>query len=424
MMKAVSAKALCLLIVCLGLNSFKLKAADTLRISIKQADSLFLKANFKLLASAMNIDAQKAQVIQAKLYPNPVFTADFNAYDPEHAQAFHVNNTSGQKAFQLEQLILLGGKRKAQIDLAKTNVKISELEFQQLMSQLKFQLHSGMYFLSQQYVLIHKYNKQLNLLDTILAAYDVQAKKGNIALKDVVRLKGFYLNLNNERAEILKHYFEELSNVQTILQNQQVIYPIVSDTDFTSFIKPINLDDLSTTALQNRADFLITQQDKLLAEQYVRYQKRLAVPDINLVTSYDQRGGAFQNQVNVGFSIPLPVWNRNQGNIKTAAFQLRQQEYDTESIKTRLLADVFNYYHLYNQSVIEYQKTEKLYNEDFEVSFKGISENFRKGNVSILEFVDFFEAYNNALTEISRVKVQLNTSAEQINLTTGKEIFN
>ncbi len=422
MIKVISAKALGLFFVCLGFSIQNLRAADTLYINIKQADSLFLKNNYSLLASAMNIDAQKAQIIQARLYPNPVFTADLNAYDPEHKQAFHVNN-SGQKAFQLEQLILLGGKRKAQIDLAKTNVKISELEFQQMLSQLKFQLHSSMYFLSQQYVLIGKYNKQLNLLDTILAAYDTQAKKGNIALKDVVRLKGFYLNLNNERAEILKNYFEELSKVQTILQVNQVIYPLVSDQDFSAFIKPVNLDDLTNTALQNRPDYLITQQDKLFAEQYLKYQRKLAVPDINLTGSYDQRGGAFQNQVNVGLSIPLPVWNRNQGNIKAASYQVKQQEYQTEGIKSRLLADVFNYYQLYMQSVIEFQKTEKLYNEDFETSFKGISENFRKGNVSILEFVDFFEAYNNALTEISRVKVQLNTSAEQLNLTTGKEIF-
>ncbi len=422
MIKVISAKALGLFFVCLGFSIQNLRAADTLRVNIKQADSLFLKNNYKLLASAMNIDAQKAQIIQAKLYPNPVFTADLNAYDPENKQAFHVNN-SGQKSFQLEQLILLGGKRKAQIDLAKTNAKISELEFQQLLSQLKFQLHSSMYFLSQQYVLIGKYNKQLNLLDTILAAYDTQAKKGNIALKDVVRLKGFYLNLNNERAEILKNYFEELAKVQTILQVNQVIYPLVSDQDFSAFIKPVSLDDLTNTALQNRPDYLITQQDKIFAEQYLRYQRKLAVPDLNLVSSYDQRGGAFHNQVNVGLSIPLPVWNRNQGNIKAASYQVKQQEYETEGIKSKLLADVFNYYQLYMQSVIEFQKTEKLYNEDFETSFKGISENFRKGNVSILEFVDFFEAYNNALTEISRVKVQLNTSAEQLNLTTGKDIF-
>lgn len=396
-------------------------AADTLKVSIKQADSLFLKTNYSLLASAMNIDMQKAQIIQAKLYPNPVFTADVNAYDPENAKAFHIGN-SGQKGFQIEQLILLGGKRKAQIDLAKTNAKISELEFQQLITQLKFQLHSSMFFLSQQYGLITKYNKQLNLLDTILVAYEAQAKKGNIALKDIVRLKSFYLSLNNDRSEIYKNYYEELAKIQTILQTNKIIVPVI-DKAYDLYIKDLNIEEITTVAYLNRADYLIIEQDKIFAEQYFRYQKRLAISDINIFSSYDQRGGAFQNQVNVGASIALPLWNRNQGNIKSAKYQVKQKEYNVEELKTRLNSDIYSYYSQYNQSVIEYQKTIKLFNNDFEVSFKGVSDNFRKGNVSILEFVDFFESYNNALTEIARVKIQLRTAAEQINLTTGKDIF-
>ena len=80
---------------------------DTLAISIKQADKIFLAANFQLMASAMNIEAQKAQEIQAQLFPNPVLTADFNAIDPENNQIFHVGS-GGQKSLQIEQLILLG----------------------------------------------------------------------------------------------------------------------------------------------------------------------------------------------------------------------------------------------------------------------------------------------------------------------------
>lgn len=415
-----SAIALALTYVYLGL--LNAGAADTLRVSIKKADSLFLKNNYALLASALNIDAQKAQVIQAKLYPNPIFTAELNAYDPDNKKAFHIDNT-GEKSFQLEQLILLGGKRKAQMDLAKTNVKIAELEFQQLVSQLKYQLHSSLYLLKQQSILITKYNKQLELLDTIVTAYETQSKKGNIALKDVVRLKGFYLTISNERAEMYKDYFEEMAKVQVILQTSSIIDVNEDNVNYGTFIKPISIDDISTIALQNRAEFLITEQDKIFAQQYFKYQKALAVSDANLFTSYDQRGGAFNNQVNVGVSIALPFWNRNQGNIRASRYEIKQREYDAESLKNKLISEIYNSYYLYNQSVTEFQKTNRMYNDDFETAFSGISENFRKGNVSIIEFLDFFESYNNALAELSRARVQLKTSAELINLTIGKAIF-
>ncbi len=397
-------------------------ASDTLKISIKQADSIFLVNNYDLLASAMNIDVQRAQIIQAKLYPNPVITADFNAYDPQYGRVAHVGKT-GEKVFQFDQLILLGGKRKSQIELAKSNAVIAEIEFQDLVRQLKFQLHSSLYFINEQAFLLSKYNQQLALLDTILLAYDVQVKKGNIPLNYLVRLKGVYLNLNNSRASVFKHYFEEMAKVQTILQINKTIDPVILDAKIYSSIKLIELNELVDIALQNRPDYLISIQNKTMAEQYYNYQRKMAIPDLNIFTSYDQRGGAFTNQLNLGVSMPLPVWNRNQGNIKSAKMDVKQKEYSAESLKNNLLFEVQNYYSFYNQTIIEYRKTSQLYNQDFETTLIGMSDNFQRGNVSLIEFVDFFESYNNALAEIARIKIQIAFSEEQLNLSIGKEIF-
>ncbi len=96
----------------------------------------------------------------------------------------------GQKFFQLEQLILLGGKRRSEIELAKTNVNIATLEFQKLLRDLKYRLHSDLFAAGQQKHVLATYNNQLALLDTLLTAYEIQTSKGNLPLKDLVRLKG------------------------------------------------------------------------------------------------------------------------------------------------------------------------------------------------------------------------------------------
>lgn len=419
-MFSISAKALATVVCCLVI--YVAKAADTLKISIRQADSTFVTGNYKLLAASMNVSAEKARIIQAKVYPNPVFTADFNAWDPGNQKAFHVDQ-SGQKSFQFEQLILLGGKRKTQIEMAKTNAAIAELEFQDMVRQLKFQLHSSLHFLSRQKFLIEKYNKQLHLLDTILVAYETQVNKGNIPLKDLVRLKGVYLNLNNDRSEIIKTYLEEEQKVQTILQTDQIVDPIIPESEITKLIKDISLNDLLTTALGSRTDYLAVQQNKLFAQQYLKYQKSQAVPDLNFITSYDQRGGAFNNQINAGFAIALPVWDRNRGNIKAARYQIKQNEYDELGMKTSITAEVSNSYALYNQTVSEYKKATGMFNDDFETTLKGMSDNFKKRNISLIEFVDFFESYNNVIAETVRIKIQLAVSAEQLNYSVGKELY-
>ncbi len=402
--------------------SARLFAQDTLHISLRRADSIFLAKNYYLLAASMNIEAQRAQILQAKVYPNPIFTADINAYDPGNNQVFHVGK-SGQKVFQLEQLIVLGGKRRAEIEIAKTSTGIAELEFQQLVRELKFRLHSDLYTIGQQDFLLKKYAKQLNLLDTLLKSYEIQANKGNIPLKEVVRLKGAYIQLNNDRAQLFQEYIQTQTDLQILLQTNSIILPDSTDANLNHYLTPSSVSDLQNAALENLPELQVIKQNKVLAEQYLSYQKRMAVPDINLFASYDQRGGAFNNQINAGIAIPLPLWNRNRGNIKTSQYRLQEVEYTLQAKENEIVSKINNSYAYYVQTVAEYQKSRELYNDDFEKTVDGMSLNFQKRNVSIIEFIDFFESYNDVLAELMRIKTQLVISAEQINLLTGKDIY-
>ncbi len=395
---------------------------DTLFVTLKQADSLFLAKNYYLLAASMNIEAQKAQEIQARLYPNPVATADINLYDPENKKVFHTG-TSGQKVFQLDQMIILGGKRKAEIDIAKTNTAIAELEFQDLVRALKYRLHAGLFTTGQHRQLLKIYNDQLALLDSLVVSTQTQADKGNIPVKELVRLKGAYLKLNNDRAEILKAYFETQTELHTILQSELPVDFNFREADISNYIKPVGLEELKSLALEFRPDLLIEEKNRELAAQYYAYQKKLAIPDLNVFVSYDQRSGAFNNQVNAGVNIPLPLWNKNQGNIKTARYRVQEAEFRLDGMKNNLFSEIRNNYHFYNQTVTEYQKATRLYDQNFEITLKGMTDNFRKRNVSIVEFVDFFEAYNEVLTELVRIKIQLVSSGEELNRLTGKDVY-
>lgn len=419
---------LCLLLA-IGVSPNSAKAqnlnvthSDTLEITLREADSLFLQNNLHLLASSMNIEAQKALIIQAKTYPNPVFIADVNAYDPDNERAFHVGRT-GQKAFQLEQLIILGGKRKAEIELAKTNVRIAELAFQQLLRELKFRLRSDLFTMGQQALLLDKYDTQLHQLNDLVAAYEEQAEKGNAPLKDVVRLKGAYLKLNNDRAEVLNEYLNTQASLRVLLGTSAIVKFHFSEREVEKYIQEKQLSEIHAKAWQHRPEYLILAQNKILAQQYLAYQRRLAIPDISFFAAYDQRSGAFDDQINAGFAIPLPLFNRNQGNIKASYFKVQEIEYTREAMQMEIASSIQSAFALYTHTVSEYQKARTLYDEDFETTVKGMIDNFQKRNVSIIEFLDFFEAYNEVLTEMTRIKTQLVISAEQLNLLTGKDIY-
>lgn len=395
---------------------------DTLHVSMQQADSLFLQNNYYLLASAYNIDIEKAHLIQAKLYPNPVFTADVNGYDPNTRKAFRVGG-AGQKLFQIDQLIVLGGKRRASIDIAKTNIALAEKEFAQLVLELKANLHKDLFASSQHWLLIQKYTAQLALLDTLLQSYDTQVQKGNIALKDLVRLKSSYMRINNDRAEQLEEYFAIQNKIQLLLGVESEIRFDVNQLNFNAYIQEVSFGELEALMQANQPGIQLAALQKERQTNAFALAKAERVPDVNVFTYYDQRSGAFDNQINLGIAIPLPLFHRNQGAIKAAETEIKQANMQEQFVNREYQTRLRNSFLQYKQALNEYNTLIPMYNADFDTTINGITTNFRKRNVSVLEFMDFFESYNEAATEIGRVKTQLIKCAEELNLITGKELF-
>lgn len=395
---------------------------DSLRISFEEADKVFLQKNLLLVAAQLNIDAQKAQEIQAKLYPNPQFSAGVNIYDADNKKLFY-DGSKGEKSFEFDQLILLGGKRKNQIELARDNTKLAELELEDLLRNLKYQLHTSLYSVYFDLQTVNRYDQQLLRLDSIIEAYDQQVQKGNIALKELVRLKSAYISLNNDRAELMQNVQASEKNLQLLLQTDHFVLPLPGD--LVKYV-PENLqplDSLQQLALQHRSDIQLAILSKTAADINIRYQKSLAKPDVNLGTSYDQRGNAFTNQYMFTIGIPLPFWNRNQGNIRTAEIQSKtatiNQQIQQSTVSSEVSAAWFNM----QRSIKDYQKTTRLYNADFTTVFDGITTIFLKRNISLLEFVDFVESYNASIAELNRVKKQLVLSAETINYTVAYPVY-
>lgn len=399
-----------------------LHAQNSRSLTIEACEELFLKNNLMLLAEQYNINAKQALIIQAKAYPNPVFSADFNVYDPQNKKFFHVDS-GGQKAFQVEQLILLGGKRKTEIEIARQSAALAESEFSDLLRTLKAELNDRFYSINSQKIVIENFQKQLQILDTIISAYKVQSDKGNLPLKDLIRLKSVYIKINGNKSELAALNSEDQKQIKLLLQTNDEIVPIVPEDDFKKFIELKTLSDLQTIALTNRPDLKIADQNALIAALALKREKKQFIPDLTVNGSYDQRGGAFRNQINAGISLPVPILNTNRGNVKAAEFDKKAMDLYLQEKKLEVELDIQQSWLNMQRSISEYTKVKELYNEEFTIVNKGINDNFNKRNISIIEFVDFVEAYNESLADFERLKKQLAQSAAQINYTTATKIY-
>lgn len=409
----------CTILIC---SSVFVNAQDTTRISVTEADRVFLERNLDIIASRYNISAADAGVIQARLYPNPTLNGEFNVVDPQNKKLLHVGQ-SGQVAVAAQQVLLLGGKRKDQIEIAKGNVAIARLELEELMRDLKRKLNTSMYSVHFDELTLKKYNTQLNILDSIISNYEQQAVKGNISLKEVVRLKSVYLTLNNDKTALLQDIEAEQKNLKVLLQTNDYILPEIDSASWERMKSLVPVDSLLNLAKVNRPDWQKADRYIDLAALNLKYQKSLAVPDIILGGAYDQLGGAFRNQVNFTFGMPIPLWHRNQGNTRQARTLIDLTSAQGEKVRTGIVAEVIEASNNMRRAVSEYRKSNEMYGADFSEVSKGVTDNFRKRNISIIEFVDFFEAYNQSVAAVNQIRKQVAVCAENLNYVTGTSIY-
>jgi cobalt-zinc-cadmium efflux system outer membrane protein len=67
----------------------------------------------------------------------------------------------------------------------------------------------------------------------------------------------------------------------------------------------------------------------------------------------------------------------------------------------------------------EYEVSQQSFNKDFPEVNRSVIENFNKGNISLLEFIDFFENYNSAIRQVNQLQKQRRLAWEELEYTVG-----
>lgn len=395
-----------------------------LSLTIQQCEDLLQKNCFALLAEQYNIEASKAAVIQARIWEQPYISGEINAINPSANKYFDLGN-SGQKTLAVQQLIYLGGKKRNEIEVAKSNFLIAELEYEQLLRNLKFQLVQNFYEIYFNQKKAQNINLILTNLDTLIKNYALQSEKGHIPLKDLVRLQSLSLSFKNELLDIHKQISDQEEVIHVLTNTLEKFIAVVDEVEINSkYQMPLtkNKEQLIDLEFTQNAEYLASL--KLIENQELMYkwQKSLSTPDFTLGANYDQNGGAFKNQVNLTFGIPLPLWNRNKGNIKIAEAQINQAKFLSSQKKLELSSKMSNVLSSFKYQQEQYLETIQI-SENFKKVYAGMIFNFQKRNVAMLEFTDFLESYNKSVMYLYEIKKQVIISGETINYLTNEKVF-
>jgi cobalt-zinc-cadmium efflux system outer membrane protein len=400
-----------------------LHAQDTLRLSIRQADSLFLQNNLEILAEKYQIDIAKSVEVQDKLWNNPTFGVEISAYNPSRG-ALDVGR-NGQKAFTIQQLITRAGKRNKQVALDVESTRKTEFQFYDLIRTLKFELRQiffESFYLEQTIAL---YDNQISTLKTTVSAFDREYNRKNISLKEVVRLKALLFELTNERANILFELQENQRDLRTLLSTDRPVKSIVDSTEIQRYhLDRYNLATLKEKALQSRADLKVAQSETKQAELNYTLQKALAKPDVQMGAVYDQASNYVNNYFGVNASIALPFFNRNQGNIRAAKSGISYFKTAENAKQNAVNNEVDAAVQKVGIADKAFQSVEGQFTDQFQLLSNGIYDNFQKRNITLLEFIDFIETYNESIKEYNRLQADRIKVYEELNYVVGEELFN
>ncbi|OWK73332.1 transporter [Flavobacteriaceae bacterium JJC] len=392
-------------------------------MSVRECETAFQRNNLHLLAAQYNINMADADIMQARIWELPRVDLQINAYNPEDHKILDAKNS---KSFEISQLIYLGGKNKNEIAFAKSNKELAQLQFSQLLAELRTQLRSNYYNLYFEHLKLEGTQKQLAYMNDLLKAYKEQTAKGNISLKDAVRLQSVVIQLSSDENTIQNEIMGLRQTLKVLTGTTEDFDTQVSEDEANQIleVQPFaDLDDLKRKALENNAEYhyflKLTENSRL----YEQWQKSFNTPDLTLGAAWDQNGGTFKNEINLKIGIPLPLWKTNQGNIEKARYAISQNqknaEYQKLNLETMVEASYKTWKNHYNQ--LSQIKTSDM--DHLDQVYKGMVTNFRHGNVSLLEFTDFMESYRQTALQICEMKKQIILSAEQLNNLVQTKIY-
>jgi outer membrane protein, heavy metal efflux system len=373
------------------------QATGTSRITLDEAIQMALQHNHNLLAARTTIPQAEAEETTANLRPNPSLFADWeylplgspahqnpNLYGGHSTSDYLHDNTEGD--IGLSYLLERGKKRQHRLQAAKDITAQTRSLVTDNERGLTFSVASLFVSVQLAQSTIELAEKDLKSFQKTVELGELRFNKGAISEDDYLKIKLQLLQFETDyqQAELAK--IQALSDLRQLLGYESVSadYDVAGPFDY----QPLNgnLEDFQLKALQNRPDLRAAQQGVTAARSQYELQRAIGKPDVTVQGNYSHVNAI--NAATVYGSIPLPIFNRNQGEIARTRFAIIQAQEQEKATNGQALTDVRDAYDGLRVS----DRIVQLYRSGYlEVAQKDrdIAEYaYQRGAVSLLDFLD------------------------------------
>jgi outer membrane protein, heavy metal efflux system len=389
------------------------------QITLEQAITLALANSPTLLATRTTVPQSQAQELTARLRPNPVLSWDalfIPIFSPGNFSENFVNNVQ-QFDVGIGYLIERGHKRQARLQAARDATAVTQSQVYDAERALTFNV-------AQQFVnaLLAKSNLQFAQQD--LASFQETVnisqeryKAGDISEGDLLKIKIQMLQFQTDVASAQIARAQALGSLRQLIGFQSVPrdYDVAGDLVFQPLT--VGPEDLQAKALRERPDLKAAQQGVTAAGSQVALAKANGKQDLDTSFTFSHVSGASSGSV--AFSIPLAIFNRNQGEIARTRFALTQAQLTEKAAEETVVTDVGNAYEATktNQQIVELYQSGYLNQAQQSRDISDYA--YKRGAATLLDLLDAERSYRSTQLAYRQSLATYMLSLEQLREAVG-----
>ncbi len=367
-------------------------------LTLDQALKEAIDKNLNLMAERHNVTIADARILQAGLRPNPVL-----AYGQDYQNVFGTgitnDNNGGPSEWNVrfDLPIERGKKRAARGELARVQKSVAELQLLNTIRQLMLDVESAFVDAQAARESLALARENLKAFQDVVQVNTARVNAGDLAAVELQRSRLAAMQFENsvKQAEL---------KVRTALSRLLLLVGRPPSPDGLEVAGALREDrapaapQIVEDALQRRPDLLAITRDQARSQADLRLQVAQGKVDLDFGMMYHhQYGYANANAMGFFLSAPLPVWNRNQGEIERAKREETQIQTRIRALRAQIESEVQSAYDQYltSQSLVERIGKDMLAQAR---EVRGITEySYRRGEASFVEFLDAQRAYNDTV---------------------------
>lgn len=305
------------------------------RLTLEQAVQEALRVYPQAAFADARVAEASGQQTQAGLRPNPRMTLQTEDIRPSSPGLPFSFVDSTEDYFLLAQVIETGGKRGRRVDVANAALGASEIEREQVRRQIVAQV-------SRAYWIAVAARRVRELADQNLRTYEEDVTYSSNRVKEGVAAEADLMRIEIERDRARSSLLTAAREVdQTAVQ----LFRAMGRMDFATVQLTGSLEDTGavalpdvTRALAMRTEMRIAQRENQRAQADLRLQRADAKPDPEAFVGYKRNIGL--DTAYAAMQLDLPVRNRNQGNIASAAARTREAEANLRMVELSVRAEL------------------------------------------------------------------------------------